>query len=150
MQPINATVLSSSDGFRLKVDNQDYFQTALSKIGEGGRCSVQLDKPVIPGTGEQNRFMHSLMSAFFETGMHSLPEHFPQSMEGLKHYYKGLFAMRNGRKTIKSWAVFTKHERMEFINMVISDIHQSGAYTESAKIQEIIQGAEVAGYWGLR
>jgi len=149
MQPVNATIKLTDKGYHIHVDDKDYFQSQLSKVGDGQRCSVQIDKPVMSGTDEQNRFMHALIGEYFKTGMHSLPEqYFRQSPDGMKVWYKERFLLSN--KAPASWARYDKIQRMAFIDMILSDIRQSEAIQESRKLQEIIQGAEKNSYYGLK
>ena len=148
MQPINAIIKETDGKVGIHVDDLRYFESYLRKVGIGERCSVQIDKPVMPGTAEQNRFMHSLLNEYFKTGMHSLPEmYFRQSPDGMKAWYKERFLLTN--KAPSSWAKYNKIQRMSFINMVLSDIMQSEALQESKKLQEIIQGAENNDFYGL-
>ena len=148
MQPINATIKEIDGKIGIDIEDKDYFEAYLRKVGIGEKCSVQIDKPILAGTDEQNRFMHALLGEYFKTGCSSLPEYFRQNPEGLKVYYKEQFA-----KMIKcptSWAKFSKVQRMKFINMILSEVHQSGAFAESKKLQEIVLGAEQSGYYGLK
>lgn len=147
MQPINATIKEIDGRIGIDIKDKAYFENYLRKVGVGNGCSVQIDKPVIPGTQEQNRFMHSLLNEYFKTGMHSLPEVFRSCPDGLKAWYKERFLSSN--KAPSSWSRYNKGQRMAFIDMILSDIKQSEALQESRKLQEIIQGAENAGFYGL-
>jgi len=148
MQPINAVIRLTDKGYHIHVDDKDYFQSQLSKVGDGQRCSVQIDKPVMSGTDEQNRFMHALLNNYFDTGMHDMPEYFRNTHAGFKVFYKEQFARFN--KVPESWSKYSKAQRMAFIEFIIQDIRQSEAIQESIKLQEIIQGAEKNSYYGLK
>lgn len=109
-----------------------------------GSVNVKISRPEEPGTQQQNKAMHALMTAFFFTGMHSSsakdPEEFKAWLKftiGVCHDYEF-----NGErcKVAKSWAQYSKHERKQFIDALLSMVHQSGAYSEDERCREIIDG----------
>jgi hypothetical protein len=107
--------------------------------------NVRIDRPAELGTEEQNRAMHALLTAYYLTGLHSAPD--GTTLDVFKIYMKMLYgpcyAMDFNNKRViipKSWADYSKHERSEFVDALISEINQSGAYAESPKIREIIDG----------
>lgn len=150
MQPINAKIIEKDGKIGISVKDQDYFDSQLRMVGIGNNCSVQIDKPVIPGTDRQRKFVHALIGEFYYTGMHSMPEFFRSDPDGFKVYLKELFAKSRDKRTPSSFSKYNKYVRMDFISFIISYIHQSGAYNESKKLQDIIQGAENSGYYGLK
>lgn len=114
-----------------------------------GVVNVKIGPPMKPGTDAQNKAMHSLLTKYYKTGLHSAPE--GTTMTGFKEYMKYLYGISkkiviDGKDTIllKSWSDYSMRERREFIDGLISEIHQSTAYVESLRIQEIIKGMEEA------
>lgn len=114
-----------------------------------GVVNMKLGPPMKPGTGAQNKAMHSLLTEYYKTGLHSAPE--GSTIIEFKDYMKYLYGISrkiviDGKDTIllKSWADYSMSERREFIDGLISEIHQSGAYVDSLEIQEIIKGMEEA------
>lgn len=121
---------------------------ALTKmVYKYGVVNMKLGPPMKPGTDAQNKAMHSLLTEYYKTGLHSAPE--GSTLTEFKEYMKYLYGISkkiviDGKDTIllKSWSDYSVRERREFIDGMISEIHQSGAYVESLKIQEIIKGME--------
>jgi hypothetical protein len=112
----------------------------------GGNISVKIDKPVTPGSNEQNKLMHALMTEFFLTGMHSSPA---KSIDEFKLWLKCQIGVcydyeYQGKmvRVPKSWSLYSKIERMKFIDNLISMVIQSGAVAEDEKIQEILNGLD--------
>jgi hypothetical protein len=110
----------------------------------GNLVNIKISKPETPGTDRQNKAAHALLTAYYITGLHSMPEGTP---EDFKNYMKCQYGVKyeveiKGQKytVLKSWADYSREERMTFIDGLISEIHQSGAYAESEKIREIING----------
>jgi len=108
---------------------------------------VKIAKPISPGTEAQNNAMHALLTEYYKTGMHNSPE--GTTLAEFKNIMKAQYGPQiiidhkgEKYKILKSWADYTKQERTDFIEGLLSEIHQSGAYTESIKIQEIILGME--------
>lgn len=98
----------------------------------GGNVNVTIKAPVSRGTEEQNRAMHSLLTEFWNTGMHSAPD--GTSLEVFKIYCKILYGIvytvvvDGKEKTVpKSWSDYTKLERTDFIEKLLHDIRDSGA-----------------------
>lgn len=113
-----------------------------------GWCNVKITKPEAKGTAEQNRAMHSLLTEYYKTGFHSAPEGctLAEFKIFMKLEYGPSWEIRYNAKNImvpKSWADYSKEERMHFIDGLISEIHQSGAYNHSEKIRQIIEGMEI-------
>lgn len=115
----------------------------------GGVVHIKVTKPQNKGTDAQNKAMHSLLKEYYKTGMHSCPT--PCTRDKFKYYMKRMhgpipffFEIAGNKEVVlKSWADYNKQERSDFIDGLISEIHQSGAYVESEKIQEIIAGMEL-------
>lgn len=111
--------------------------------------NVKITKPNTPKSDKQNKAFHSLLKAYRETGMHSAPIKFRHSLQLFKIWIKLQYGPcycldMDGQqiKVPKSWAEYTKTESHDCITDVIVDIHESGAYTASKKIQEILAGME--------
>lgn len=131
--------------FETTVDEAKMLCAKLEKYG----CMLMLkvDKPVSPGTEAQNKAMHKLLTEYYKTGMHSAPKGTTLAMFKIimKAFYGPDPVIEIGLKSIKplkSWSDYTKHERMEFIDGLISEIKQSGAYDESIEIQKVIDGMD--------
>lgn len=100
-----------------------------------------------PGTENQNRAMHALLTEYYKTGMHSAPEGYTLPM--FKVYMKlqygpDAYEMEFKGKSImvpKSWSNYTKRERMVFIDGLLAEIFQT-VRPLTWKLQEIIQGME--------
>jgi hypothetical protein len=112
-----------------------------------GIVNIKISRPEEPSTDRQNRAMHSLLAAYYVTGLHSMPN---GTLEDFKNYMKCQYGVTyeievKGQKYIvlKSWADYSKRQRREFIDGLISEVHQSGAYAESEKIREILAGMEL-------
>lgn len=116
----------------------------------GGLVHVKVTKPQNKGTEAQNKAMHKLLQLYYKTNMHSCPIE-PCNPDAFKYWMKRThgpipyFWVLDGEKetTLKSWANYTKKERHDFIDGLISEIHQSGAYNESKEIREIIDSMEL-------
>ena len=111
----------------------------------GGEANVKISRPVKPGTEDQNRAMHALLTAYYVTGMHSAPEGY--TLEAFKIYMKLRFGPvyqieidGHDVRVPKSWSDYSREERRDFIDGMISEIYQSGALSASEKIREIIEG----------
>ncbi len=112
-----------------------------------GWCNVKITKPEAKGTEAQNRAMHALLTEYYITGFSSAPEGctLVEFKIFMKLQYGPVYDMHvgvNDYKIPKSWADYSKEERMHFIDGLISEIHQSGAYNHSKRIREIIEGME--------
>jgi len=139
------TMVKSGDGYKVEIPASSEADKLFLKTG--GLVAVTIKKPENPGTEAQNRAAHSLMQAYYQTGMHSSPDGttFSEFRVRMKCEYGPVTTVSAKGITYmvpKSWADYTKEQRMGFIDGLISEIHQSGAYTESDKIREIIQGME--------
>ncbi|MCP4988382.1 MAG: hypothetical protein GY928_20720 [Colwellia sp.] len=113
-----------------------------------GIVHIKISKPMSKGTNKQNKTMHLLLREYYETGMHSAPEGYTLSDFKLfmKLEYGPVSYIYHKGKTVevlKSWSDYNKQERSDFISGLLSEIHQSGAYNESEKIREIIDGMEL-------
>lgn len=132
--------MSQSGAIHYKLP-EDKLESLIKKYGNF--LSVKITKKINKGTEEQNKAFHSLMTAYYHTGMHS----FEGTLEAFKVYLKILhgtcydMTLKDGRqvRVPKSWSDYTKLERTEMIENVISEINQSGAVTDK-KIQEILTG----------
>jgi hypothetical protein len=141
----NATLNKEGRSYFIKLSSPELEELYLKFQG---LVSVKIGKPDKPGTNEQNRAMHSLLSAYYTTGMHSAPEGYTLSQFKvfMKLQYGPVYEMEHKGQLIKipkSWSDYSKQERVEFIDGLISEINQSGAYAESEKIREIIEGMSI-------
>jgi hypothetical protein len=138
-----AGIVSYTIGF----DDSEQLDFLFNKFG--GVVNAKISRPVSPGTEEQNRAMHALMAAYFITGLHSSPaKNIAEFKLYLKYQYGPCFDFTyNGTQVSvpKSWAKYSKKERRDFIDALISEVTQSGAAVESEKIQEILMGMELKG-----
>lgn len=132
-------------GFAIYLGNDPALQALAEK--HAGQVHVRVSKPVTPGTEEQNRAMHSLLKEYYVSGFHSAPE--GCTLEAFKLYIKIQYGPCHemdyqGRpvRVPKSWADYTKQERSDLLNGLISEIHQTGAFAACPKLQEIIAGME--------
>lgn len=112
-----------------------------------GMVGLQIGKPAESKTIKQNNLLHSLIDAWFFTGMHSAPESV-KSPAAFKLWLKIQIGVcyeceYNGEmvRVPKSVADYTKDELRCFIDKIISWILQSGA-GEDQEIQKILQGLE--------
>lgn len=133
--------------FKVGPEEADEIQKILAKYSDV--LFLKIDRPISPGTEEQNRTMHALLQAYYVTGMHSAPEPFNKSLAGFKIWIKSQYGpcyyydMDNTQVRVpKSWADYTRSERMNLIDGLISEIKQSNAHNESDKIREILNGME--------
>jgi hypothetical protein len=113
-----------------------------------GWCNVKISRPESKGTEEQNRAMHSLLTEYYKTGFSSSPEGctLAEFKVFMKLQFGPVYDFHVDCKNIKvpkSWADYSKQERHDFIDGLISEIHQSGAYNHSDKIRQIIEGMEL-------
>jgi hypothetical protein len=112
-----------------------------------GVVNVKVGKPETPGTEQQNKTAHALLTAFYVSGMASIPDNCTMAEFKIRKKiefgpcyefeHRGQFV-----RIPKSWADYSKEERRVFIDSLISEITQSGALTESPKLQEIMKGME--------
>jgi hypothetical protein len=136
------------------LDKRDPEITALCDK-YNGLVNVKISKPVERGTEQQNRAAHALMSAYYTTGLHSAPGGY--TLAEFKIYMKLQYGPvyeidtpAGECRVPKSWSDYSKDERREFIDGIISEIHQSGAYAESAKIREIVEGMNEGKVWRVK
>jgi hypothetical protein len=115
----------------------------------GGKVHVKIMRPQSEGTDAQNKAMHVLLMEYYATGLHSSPE--GTTLDKFKWMMKIAYGPCyegeiKGKKytSPKSWSDYTKMERADFIDKLISEIHQSGAFNESSKIREIIDGMSIS------
>ena len=120
---------------------------------------------VTEGTGKQNRAFHSLVQEYWQTGAHSYQA---KTFERFRDFIKRdlgagfesyVYADETGMhkvKTIdeipdsvpmshrlgklKSWAAYTKNERIATLDRLISEMLQAGV--NSRKFHEILEGME--------
>lgn len=104
---------------------------------------ITIEKPIKPGTEEQNRTAHALMGALFDSGMHSSPA---LTLPEFKLWAKISFGPcydweydGHAVRVPKSWRDFNKRERTDFISRLLDYIANVGAESDS-KIQQIIVG----------
>jgi hypothetical protein len=114
----------------------------------GGMVNVKISKPEAKGTEEQNRAMHSLLTEYYKSGYHSAPEGYTlaQFKIWMKLQYGPVYDMYIDGKDIKvpkSWSDYSKQERSDFIDGLVSEVKQSGAYNDFVKIREILDGMEI-------
>lgn len=141
---INQNMVLKKEGnqFVFRLDGPE-IESLFNK--HGGAVNVKVSKPVSPGTDEQNRAFHSLLTEYYKTGLHSAPEGY--TLAEFKNFMKIQYGPHTfidvgeaKYRVLKSWADYTKHERMAALDGLISEVNQSGAYAESEKIREIIGG----------
>ena len=118
---------------------------AYRKYIVNGKVHITISKPKTEKTLQQLRAVHSLLTAFFLSGMHSAPD-WVVSADLFKLYCKISFGVcfdvvKDGVsiRVPKSFSDYTKVEQMEFIDALISTIEQAGASGEK-KINEILTG----------
>ena len=109
-----------------------------------GLANVRITKPEEKGSEEQNRAAHSLMSAYWVTGMFSYPA---KSLPELKIYLKLAYGPvwkfeidGDPVRVPKSWSDFSKDERCAFITGLLAELEQTGAMAASRKLQIIRDG----------
>jgi len=121
---------------------------------------------ITEGSGEQNRAFHALVGEYWKSGAHSYPaKNFDQFRDYIKRdlgagFESYVYASPEGIKKVdtldeipaeyrvppyclgklKSWSKYTKKQRTETIDKLISEMHQAGVNTK--KFQEILQGME--------
>jgi len=102
---------------------------------------IYYTEPAVGGSNNQNRLFHKLLQLYWSSGQHSynaknLP-HFKKLIklylgEGKEKYYElldeegNLLPEPKIRYRIKSWADYTKKQRANLINNVISEMLQIG------------------------
>jgi len=112
-------------------------------------------RPAAEGTERQNRAWHSLLQEYWASGCHSYDAgSFPHFRELIK-LYLGAGAEKHyslvddrgkpldrpaARHRVKSWARYTKKERRESIDRLISEMIQAGV--NSRRFEEILRGLE--------
>jgi hypothetical protein len=111
----------------------------------GGQVNVKIGRPETPGTEQQNRAAHALLTAFYVSGFASIPENctLAEFKVRKKLEYGPVWEFEyNGQRARvpKSWADYSKQERAAFLDGLIAEIYQSGAFTASEKLREIING----------
>jgi hypothetical protein len=112
-----------------------------------GMVNVKVSKPVTPGTEEQNRAAHALLTAFYVSGFASIPENctLAEFKVRKKLEYGPVYEFEHNGQTVrvpKSWADYSKQERTDFLEGLIAEVTQSGALAASDKLQEILKGME--------
>jgi hypothetical protein len=102
--------------------------------------------PIESGTERQNKAAHSLMAAYFATGLHSSPA---KNIAEYKLWTKCTWGPcydwsihDTPVRVPKSWVNFSKEERTYFLKCLVSDVRQSGAYDEDKNCREIVDGME--------
>jgi hypothetical protein len=140
----NSTMIKTEAGYRINLSKSAELDRLYEKYGQ--TVLVKITAPATPGTEQQNRAAHALLTEYYRTGMHSAPDgttlaEFKTQMKC--QYgpvstveYKGSVYM-----VPKSWSEYSKAERMIFLDGLISEIHQSGANVDP-RIQEILAGME--------
>ena len=111
--------------------------------------------PAEDGSDRQNRAWHALLQEYWASGCHSYKaRNFLHFREIIKTYlgagkekYYSLFDEAGNvldepviRWRVKSWARYTKKERKQAIDNLISEMIQAGVTTK--KFDEILQGME--------
>jgi len=117
-----------------------------NKYGED--CHVKISRKESKGTDKQNRAMHSLLTEYYKSNYHSAPDGY--TLEKFKAFMKCSYGpgyiniYHNGKEVtiLKSWSDYTKSERANFIDGLISELKQSGA-SEISKIAEILNGMKL-------
>ena len=112
--------------------------------------------PAEDGTDRQNKAFHALLQEYWRSGAHSYNAknfaHFKKIIKrqlgaGVEAYYETINTDTGElletpviKKRIKSWADYTKKERKETIDRLISEMLQVGIM--SSKFYEILDGLE--------
>jgi len=99
-------------------------------------------EPASSGTGAQNKAFHALVAEYWRSGCHSYNVYSAKDFKDAIKYYLGA-GLDESTGEVKSWADYTKKERTETINALISEMHQAGVQTK--KFYEILEGMERAG-----
>jgi hypothetical protein len=107
------------------------------------------------GTDRQNRAFHALVQEYWRSGCHSYNARSFEHFRALIKLYLGAGAEpcysvidEHGRARaepirsyrLKSWSAYTKKERGETIDRLISEMHQAGVQTR--QFYEILAGME--------
>ena len=112
-----------------------------------GYFTIRISAPIESGTERQNKAAHSLLAAYFASGLHSSSA---RNVEEFKLWSKWnwgpcyIWDMPDGKqqRIPISWAQYSKQERCDFLDCLVSDCKQSGAYDEDKKVREIIDGMQ--------
>lgn len=111
-----------------------------------GYFTVRITAPIESGTEKQNKAAHGLLAAYFASGLHSAPA---KNIEEFKLWAKWtwgpcyIWEMKEGMQRIPiSWSKYSKQERCDFLDCLVSDVRQSGAYAEDRKCREIVDGMQ--------
>jgi hypothetical protein len=110
-----------------------------------GTVSINIGRPIASKTDAQNKAVHALMNAVFDTGMHSSPA---LTQGAFKLWCKMQFGPcfdweMDGvpcKIPSKSWADYTIEEATTFISRFLDFIDRIGAYAASKDVQRIIDG----------
>jgi hypothetical protein len=124
-------------------------------------------EPAMTGTDAQNRAFHALLQEYWSSGMHSYPsKSFEEFRDCIKRdlgagFSEYVYITRNGKRAkskelpvdymvyegekflfgkLKSWADYTKKERRETIDRLLSSMYQAGI--NSRKFEEIVKGMQ--------
>lgn len=144
----NVTMLKSVFGYVIRVEEREA-DNELDDLFEkhGGLVNVKITKPSSPGTEEQNRAAHALLTAFYISGYASIPENCTLAEFKIrkKLEFGPVYEFEHKGQMVqvpKSWSEYSKQERCDFIDGLIAEITQSGALAASPKLQEILAGME--------
>jgi len=135
---------------KIFITNKNTFTGAELKVGHYYNA-----EPSETGTNEQNRAFHALIQEYWRSGAHSYNArnfgHFRELIKlylgaGTERYYslvddygKPLTEPKLSWR-VKSWSDYSKKERTETIDRLISEMIQAGV--NSKKFSEILQGME--------
>ena len=111
-----------------------------------GVVNVKLSKPKDPKTDAQNRTAHALLTAFYLSGMASLPEDCTLAKFKIikKLDYGPVYETEYKGQLVRipySFADYSKEQVAAFIDSLVTEIVQAGAGTDK-KVQEILKGME--------
>lgn len=149
----NVTMFRVVPIFGAPFDNHEYTFCVTAPeldallIKHKNEVHIKISKPVTPGTEEQNRAAHALLTAFYVSGFASIPDNctLAEFKVRKKLEYGPVYEFEYRGQTAKipkSWAEYSKQERIDFIDSLLAEITQSGALAASEKLQEIIKGME--------
>jgi len=145
----NLALKKIGETYFVQFESFDNDELNLLFVKHKGTVNVQIRKPASLKTENQNNALHSLLLAYWLTGMHSAPEYFRKSYLLFRLHFKLSYGpcyntVHNGKevKIPKSIADYTKEEMAAILAAAITEIHETGAYASSKDLQKIIAGMD--------
>lgn len=145
----NIRLGQDENGYFIRFPKSDNAELAELRDNNDGNVYVKVSKPMASKTMRQLSAFHPLALAFYLTGMHSAPEAFRQSFSLFRYWLKMEFGpavwveyQGSHIPICKSIADYTVEEMSKLIEGLIYLINESGAYAESAEIQNILSGMQ--------